>query len=152
MQYLHRGLCKDYLDNGYDPDATDIGVALLNKAGRLNRQRLHNQKLMESAPMLYPPLSDRADKSTLALTHHTLSLRIYRAGMTSPITGLQYSLENPRADADLKQKVRSGCTYMLLDADKLTPNDCMLISAYKNKDQDKNLASDIVSPLLSKRH
>ena len=86
----------------------------------------------------------------VAGTHHNHCLRIYDAGMRSPVTGRLFNVQDS-TDQDLKDVVAEAHWFVLLDGDKLTNEEITEISDYYNADNDQNLARNEIHLLLDCR-
>ena len=142
VPYVHAGVCKSIKHDGLCTEKVEEpGVAILNSSAERRQKVLeHNLQMELMAPDCLPPIiREKADKSTLASTHFTTAIRIFKHGMVSPITGEEYNV-NKSTDANLKIVCRSGKRYRLL-SDSITQEECHIVSQWKNADQDKHLGT-----------
>ena len=141
IQYIHRTLGPNLMKQGYDPKRPHDGyVVELQDANAKKEVMEYNRKIGTHKVGLMPPIHDDMVKyAALGGNHLTLTLRLFKHNVTSPITGVTF--QAPSSDNELKQVIDLGHRYVVLDGAKMTKEDCDVVSKWLNSDQDQNQSS-----------
>jgi hypothetical protein len=135
IMVVHQRIAPDLKKSGFDPDRPKVGVLRHYKSeDGLARFRQWNEGFSHGNPA-FPAIKSCMNKGSVASTHLTLTLRCFKEGMTSCITGEVFVVEN---DVNLEHATQVGHLYWILAEN--TPDDVMMeISEYYNSDNNTNI-------------
>ena len=136
MQYLHRELAPNLKTKGYDPARPRIGYVISNVSEKnISAMIKYNQELAAGTD-LFPPIVEIMMKhEVLAGQHLSLTLRCFKAGMVSSLTGDAFTV--PADDSALGSVSQRGHRYFEIVED--IPNeDAEFLAEWENSDQNQN--------------
>ena len=129
---LYQSICRD----GFDKRRPHPGFAIQMESTEMIAANIAFNKKLADGTDTYPPLVvSHMTRATLAGSHLTLLLRCLRSGMKSSLLGTSFTINDD--DDDLKKVVADGHCYWLL-SEKITEEDAVLLSEWRNSDQNQN--------------
>ena len=134
---------------GYDLNFSKFGIVVKVTSPEKLKSMLTWVKGLEArAQGMYPAMVEgKAMYFTIAGTHITITLRMFKQGFKSVITGQTFEI--PEWQTDLKEVCHGkGHYYKILD-ENVSLEDIILISSYYNSEQDNSLQTSDGSMLKS---
>ena len=130
MQIVTGVIIRSFINDQYDPALAKIKVALRYKDPTKRGEEVERNKYYASLSTSHPPIHENdMDTFAIASTHHNLSLRMYEAGMQ--VEGQTLECKD---DADLVDRVTNGHFWIILDGDRIPPEEAMDLSEWRNAD------------------
>ena len=143
VQYIHRTLFEKITGSeGFDPNKLQHLMAIEYESPKLRKTNVdHNTMLTKLTPGCLPPvMHEKMNKATFAGSHIRIAVGCFKHNIVSPVT---------------KQAFRSECEYLAtatktglwawLFKDTIPGEDVMLLSEWRNSDQNQNLINSEVS-------
>ena len=133
---------------GYDPNFSKFGIVVKVTSPEKLKSMLTWVKGLEArAQGMYPAMvEDKAMYFTIAGTHITIALRMFKQGFKSVVNGQTFQI--PEWQTELQDVCHKGHYYKILD-ENVALEDIILISNYYNSEQDNSLQTSDGSMLKS---
>ena len=141
IPYIHRTLAANLMSQGFDPKRPHDGylVEIVDPGFKKEVMEYNRMIGMRKVGLMPPIHDDMVRYAALGGNHLTITLRLFKHAVTSPITGVTFKASD--SDTELKQVIELGHRYVILDGSKMSKDDCEIVSRWLNSDQDQNQAS-----------
>jgi hypothetical protein len=135
--YCHGGIGHNIQHDGFDPDRPKPGLLVrLTKQEAVLAAVKYNKELIASQPSLWPPIQvEKVVFECLGGNHITVTIRCFKSGVVSCITGKQFSVSD---DAELLAVTTTSPLKYTILKDTITTAEKAICAEYLNADQNQN--------------
>ena len=125
MMVIHMVIIPSFMDDGFDPSRTPVGFAVWFETAKAKTDDIERNLTAFGGSALFPPVErDAIQAATLSCSHFNVSLRCYRAQMTT-VDGRVCIADK---DPELLHVVERGHKWILLSEETPVKDQKMLSS------------------------